>query len=147
MLADQLQAEAELFAEAEEMRARLANRKQELEEVLGDLETRLEEEEERSSQLTNEKKKMQQNVQVIYCFYHHYHHHYYHYYYANSKHASDRFRVNIMEMLTLQPPTYMLCNICSYSGPGGPDRGGGEHTTAPPAGKSHLGDQGEEHGD
>ncbi|XP_075896934.1 uncharacterized protein myh14 isoform X2 [Nelusetta ayraudi] len=65
VLADQLQAEAELFAEAEEMRARLANRKQELEEVLGDLETRLEEEEERSSQLTNEKKKMQQNVQDL----------------------------------------------------------------------------------
>lgn len=65
VLADQLQAEAELFAEAEEMRARLATRKQELEEVLGELETRLEEEEERSLQLTNEKKKMQQNVQVI----------------------------------------------------------------------------------
>lgn len=70
VLADQLQAEAELFAEAEEMRARLATRKQELEEVLGELEARLEEEEERSVQLTNEKKKMQQNVQVIL----HYHH-------------------------------------------------------------------------
>lgn len=65
VLADQLQAEAELFAEAEEMRARLATRKQELEEVLGELEARLEEEEDRSVQLTNEKKKMQQNVQVI----------------------------------------------------------------------------------
>lgn len=64
MLTDQLQAEAELFAEAEEMRARLANRKQELEEVLGELETRLEEEEERTLQLTNEKKRMQQHVQV-----------------------------------------------------------------------------------
>lgn len=64
MLADQLQAEAELFAEAEEMRARLASRKQELEEVLGELESRLEEEEERGVQLTNEKKKMQQNIQV-----------------------------------------------------------------------------------
>lgn len=70
MLADQLQAEAELFAEAEEMRARLATRKQELEEVLGELESRLEEEEDRSLQLTNEKKKMQQNVQVI--LYYHY---------------------------------------------------------------------------
>lgn len=70
MLADQLQAEAELFAEAEEMRARLATRKQELEEVLGELEARLEEEEDRSLQLTNEKKKMQQNVQVT--FYYHY---------------------------------------------------------------------------
>lgn len=64
MLADQLQAEAELFAEAEEMRARLASRKQELEEVLGELESRLEEEEERGVQLTNEKKRMQQNIQV-----------------------------------------------------------------------------------
>lgn len=64
MLADQLQAEAELFAEAEEMRARLASRKQELEEVLGELETRLEEEEERGVQLTTEKKRMQQNIQV-----------------------------------------------------------------------------------
>lgn len=65
MLADQLQAEAELFAEAEEMRARLAARKQELEEVLGEMESRLEEEEERGLQLTNEKKKMQQNIQVL----------------------------------------------------------------------------------
>ncbi|XP_034466181.1 myosin-10 isoform X5 [Hippoglossus hippoglossus] len=65
VLADQLQAEAELFAEAEEMRARLASRKQELEEVLGELETRLEEEEERGVQLTNEKKKMQQNIQDL----------------------------------------------------------------------------------
>ncbi|XP_055083626.1 myosin-10 isoform X2 [Periophthalmus magnuspinnatus] len=65
LLADQLQAEAELFAEAEEMRARLANRKQELEEVLNELETRLVEEEERGVQLTNEKKKMQQSIQDL----------------------------------------------------------------------------------
>ncbi|KAM4579625.1 uncharacterized protein myh14 isoform 6-T6 [Odontesthes bonariensis] len=65
VLADQLQAEAELFAEAEEMRARLASRKQELEEVLGELESRLEEEEERGVQITNEKKKMQQNIQDL----------------------------------------------------------------------------------
>uniref|UniRef100_A0A8C4GL41 Myosin, heavy chain 14, non-muscle n=1 Tax=Dicentrarchus labrax TaxID=13489 RepID=A0A8C4GL41_DICLA len=65
VLADQLQAEAELFAEAEEMRARLASRKQELEEVLGELESRLEEEEDRSVQLTNEKKRMQQNIQDL----------------------------------------------------------------------------------
>ncbi|XP_067365966.1 myosin-10 isoform X4 [Channa argus] len=62
VLADQLQAEAELFAEAEEMRARLASRKQELEEVLSELESRLEDEEERGVQLTNEKKRMQQNI-------------------------------------------------------------------------------------
>lgn len=64
VLADQLQAEAELFAEAEEMRARLANKKQELEEVLSELETRLVEEEERGVQMSNEKKKLQQNIQV-----------------------------------------------------------------------------------
>ncbi|XP_077382231.1 uncharacterized protein LOC144021878 isoform X6 [Festucalex cinctus] len=65
VLADQLQAEAELFAEAEEMRSRLANRKQELEDVLTELESRLEEEEERGVQMTNEKKKMQQNIQDL----------------------------------------------------------------------------------
>lgn len=66
MLADQLQTEAELLAEAEEMRARLASRKQELEEVISELETRLEEEEERSLQQNTEKKKLQQIVQVFY---------------------------------------------------------------------------------
>ncbi|XP_077453917.1 uncharacterized protein myh14 isoform X7 [Stigmatopora argus] len=65
VLADQLQAEAELFAEAEEMRSRLAGRKQELEYVLTELESRLEEEEERAMQMTNEKKKMQQNIQDL----------------------------------------------------------------------------------
>ena len=49
ILAEQLQAETELFAEAEEMRARLAAKKQELEEILHDLESRVEEEEERNS--------------------------------------------------------------------------------------------------
>lgn len=66
MLADQLQTEAELLAEAEEMRARLASRKQELEEVISELESRLEEEEERSVQQNNERKKLQQIVQVFY---------------------------------------------------------------------------------
>ncbi|XP_042345653.1 myosin-10 isoform X5 [Plectropomus leopardus] len=65
VLADQLQAEAELFAEAEEMRARLASRKQELEDVLGELESRLEEEEEKGVQMANEKKRMQQNIQDL----------------------------------------------------------------------------------
>uniref|UniRef100_A0A3B3WPG9 Myosin, heavy chain 14, non-muscle n=1 Tax=Poecilia mexicana TaxID=48701 RepID=A0A3B3WPG9_9TELE len=65
VLADQLQAEAELFAEAEEMRARLASRKQELEEVLSEMESRLVEEEERGAQLGNEKKRLQQNVQDL----------------------------------------------------------------------------------
>lgn len=54
----------ELCAEAEEMRARLAARKQELEEILHDLEARIEEEEERSNNLTAEKKKLQLNIQV-----------------------------------------------------------------------------------
>lgn len=64
ILAEQLQAETELFAEAEEMRARLASRKQELEEILHDLESRLEEEEERNQGIQNEKKKMQTHIQV-----------------------------------------------------------------------------------
>jgi hypothetical protein len=54
----------ELCAEAEEMRARLAARKQELEEILHDLEARIEEEEERSNTLLAEKKKLQLNIQV-----------------------------------------------------------------------------------
>ncbi|KAM8927461.1 myosin-10-like isoform 2-T2 [Pelodytes ibericus] len=65
ILAEQLQAETELFAEAEEMRARLASKKQELEEILHDLESRVEEEEERSLQLQNEKKKIIQHVQDL----------------------------------------------------------------------------------
>ncbi|XP_073422636.1 myosin-10-like isoform X3 [Dendrobates tinctorius] len=65
ILAEQLQAETELFAEAEEMRARLAAKKQELEEILHDLESRVEEEEERNLQLQNEKKKTQQHVQDL----------------------------------------------------------------------------------
>ena len=46
------------------MRARLASRKQELEEILHDLESRVEEEEERNQSLQNEKKKMQSHIQV-----------------------------------------------------------------------------------
>lgn len=46
------------------MRARLATRKQELEDILHDLESRLEEEEERVSQMNTERKKMQQNITV-----------------------------------------------------------------------------------
>ncbi|XP_041789381.1 myosin-9-like [Chelmon rostratus] len=61
-LQEQLQAETELCAEAEDMRARLANRKQELEDILHDLESRLEEEEERVSSMHTERKKMQQNI-------------------------------------------------------------------------------------
>uniref|UniRef100_A0A6Q2Y1J4 Myosin, heavy chain 10, non-muscle n=1 Tax=Esox lucius TaxID=8010 RepID=A0A6Q2Y1J4_ESOLU len=65
ILAEQLQAETELFAEAEEMRARLAAKKQELEEILHDLESRVEEEEERNQGLQNEKKKMQSHIQDL----------------------------------------------------------------------------------
>lgn len=46
------------------MRARLAARKLELEEILHDLEARIEEEEERSSSLAQEKKKLQININV-----------------------------------------------------------------------------------
>lgn len=77
-LAEQLQAEVELCAEAEEMRARLAARKLELEDILHDLEARIEEEEERSNSLAQEKKKLLININVstirstdkyfVYCF-------------------------------------------------------------------------------
>lgn len=63
-LQEQLQAETELYAEAEEMRVRLAAKKQELEEILHEMEARLDEEEERSQGLLVEKKKMQQQMQV-----------------------------------------------------------------------------------
>uniref|UniRef100_A0A8C4V242 Myosin heavy chain 11 n=1 Tax=Falco tinnunculus TaxID=100819 RepID=A0A8C4V242_FALTI len=62
ILFEQLQAETELYAEAEEMRVRLAAKKQELEEILHEMEARIEEEEERSQQLQAEKKKMQQQM-------------------------------------------------------------------------------------
>lgn len=64
-LQEQLQAEIELCAEAEEIRVRLTNKKQELEDICHDLEARVEEEEERCQQLQTEKKKMQQNIQVM----------------------------------------------------------------------------------
>lgn len=63
-LQEQLQAETELYAEAEEMRVRLAAKKQELEEILHEMEARLDEEEEHSQVLLVEKKKMQQQMQV-----------------------------------------------------------------------------------
>lgn len=46
------------------MRVRLLTRKQELEEILSDLESRVEEEEERNQSLQNEKKRMQAHIQV-----------------------------------------------------------------------------------
>ncbi|XP_049575497.1 myosin-9 [Syngnathus scovelli] len=61
-LQEQLQAETELCAEAEEMRVRLANKRQELEDLLHDCEARLEEEEDRVGQLHNERKNLIQNI-------------------------------------------------------------------------------------
>ena len=46
-------------------RARLAARKQELEEILQDMETRLEEEEERNTAVQTEKKKLQVTIQDL----------------------------------------------------------------------------------
>lgn len=63
-LAEQLRAEAELCAEAEETRGRLAARKQELELVVTELEARVGEEEECSRQLQSDKKRLQQHIQV-----------------------------------------------------------------------------------
>lgn len=64
-LAEQLQAEIELCAEAEESRIRLAARKQELEEMMAELESRIEEEEERVTTMNTEKKKLQLNIQDL----------------------------------------------------------------------------------
>ncbi|KAM5235931.1 myosin-14 isoform 2-T2 [Ctenodactylus gundi] len=64
-LAEQLRAEAELCAEAEETRGRLAARKQELEMVVSELEVRVSEEEECSRQLQTEKKRLQQHIQEL----------------------------------------------------------------------------------
>lgn len=60
-----MQAEVELCAEAEENRARLTARKQELEEILHDLEARVEEEEERANSLSTDKKKLQLTIQDL----------------------------------------------------------------------------------
>ncbi|XP_027141138.1 myosin-11 [Larimichthys crocea] len=60
-----LQTETELYAEAEEMRVRLEAKKQELEEVLHEMEARLEEEEERSLSLQQEKKEMEETLQLM----------------------------------------------------------------------------------
>merc|ERR1719208_608400 len=65
ILAEQLQAETELCAEAEEMRARLAARKQEMEEIIHDMEARIEEEEEKVLKTGEEKKKLQQHIQDL----------------------------------------------------------------------------------
>merc|ERR1719244_590651 len=65
ILAEQLQAETELCAEAEEMRARLAARKQEMEEIIHDMEARIEEEEEKVIKSGEDRKKLQQHIQDL----------------------------------------------------------------------------------
>merc|ERR1719151_246241 len=65
ILAEQLQAETELCAEAEVMRARLAARKQEMEEIIHDMEARIEEEEEKTLKMSEERKKFQLHVQDL----------------------------------------------------------------------------------
>merc|ERR1719210_2962012 len=65
ILAEQLQAETELCAEAEEMRARLAARKQGMEEIIHDMEARIEEEEEKVIKSAEDKKKLQQHIQDL----------------------------------------------------------------------------------
>ncbi|XP_052069305.1 myosin heavy chain, non-muscle-like isoform X3 [Mytilus californianus] len=62
ILAEQLQAETEMCAEAEESRSRMSAKKQELEDILHDLELRIEEEEEKCNQLIDERKKFMQTV-------------------------------------------------------------------------------------
>lgn len=61
-LAEQLQAEIELCAEAEEARMRLSARKQELEEMMQELEARVEEEEDLRNNMSSEKKKLTLNI-------------------------------------------------------------------------------------
>ncbi|KAH9506277.1 Myosin-9 [Dermatophagoides farinae] len=60
-----LQAETELCNEAEEARVRLTVRKQELEEIIIELETRIDEEEEQFQALSNDKKKLQSLIQDL----------------------------------------------------------------------------------
>ncbi|XP_055008605.1 myosin-11-like isoform X2 [Boleophthalmus pectinirostris] len=58
-----LQTETELYTEAEEMRLRLEAKHKELEEVLKEMEVRLEEEEERANSLHDHKKELEQQLQ------------------------------------------------------------------------------------
>ncbi|XP_061761638.1 myosin-11-like isoform X1 [Nerophis ophidion] len=65
LLETKLQAETELYAEAEEMRVRLEAKKQELEEVLHEMEVRLEEEEERGTTMQQERKDLEHQLQCM----------------------------------------------------------------------------------
>ncbi|XP_061174920.1 myosin heavy chain, non-muscle-like isoform X2 [Saccostrea echinata] len=62
ILAEQVQASEEVAAEAEEARRRIAAKKDELEEILHEMEIRIEEEEEKCNQLIDERKKFQQTI-------------------------------------------------------------------------------------
>ncbi|XP_069783178.1 myosin-10-like isoform X2 [Narcine bancroftii] len=64
-LAEQLRTERELCAEAEEMRERLEARRREVEELVEELEVRLEEEEEQLRQLQAERRTMERQVQEV----------------------------------------------------------------------------------
>ncbi|KAI7697597.1 Myosin heavy chain [Sarcoptes scabiei] len=64
-LAAQLQAETELCNEAEEARARLSARKQELEELINELEARIDEEEDQFQAINADKKKLQSLIQDL----------------------------------------------------------------------------------
>jgi len=63
-LAEQLQSEQEIWNETKEMRACLAAKTTELEEILRNLKARLDDEEERHKSLSQEKKKMQLSIKV-----------------------------------------------------------------------------------
>lgn len=60
-----LHAETELCNEAEEARMRLVNRKQELEDIIHEMEIRLEDESEQFQIISNEKKKLQSTLQDL----------------------------------------------------------------------------------
>ncbi|XP_048764232.1 myosin heavy chain, non-muscle isoform X2 [Ostrea edulis] len=62
ILAEQVQASEELAAEAEEGQRRIAAKKDELEEILHEMEIRIEEEEDKCNQLMDDRKKFQQTV-------------------------------------------------------------------------------------
>ncbi|XP_053393233.1 myosin-10-like isoform X7 [Mercenaria mercenaria] len=65
ILAEQLQAETEMCAEAEESRLRLSQKKEELEDILHDIELRMEEEEEKVAAMHDERKKFTQTIQDL----------------------------------------------------------------------------------
>jgi len=65
VLNEQLRQEVEMHAETEDMRARAAAKKVELEDIFRDMEARLDDEEERNQMLQQDKKRMQQTVKDL----------------------------------------------------------------------------------